>query len=60
MFGGKRPKSTTLATDISDLQELACECDNQHAHLPWGRTPHGFATAEEVEHPLISANSGPM
>ena len=52
MFGGQRPKKTTIATDINELTELACECTNQHSHLPWGYTPEGFATATEVEYPL--------
>ena len=56
MWGGQRPKSTTLATDIVKLLDLACECDRQHLHLPWGRTPQGFATAAEVEYPLLLCN----
>eukprot|EP00435_Cladocopium_sp_Y103_P052871 s482_g16.t1 len=52
MFGGQRPKKTTIAGDIEEMQELQCECNGQHTHLPWGRTPHGFATADEVEYPL--------
>ena len=44
---------TTLATDMTKLYDLACECDRQHLHLPWGRTPQGFATAAEVEYPHI-------
>eukprot|EP00435_Cladocopium_sp_Y103_P056505 s1613_g19.t1 len=52
MYGGMRPKKTTLAGDLQCLQELAAECTNQHVHLPWGTTPYGFATAEEVEYPL--------
>eukprot|EP00435_Cladocopium_sp_Y103_P075591 s8_g60.t1 len=47
-----RPKRTTIATDVAELAELECECTNQHAHLPWGYTPQGFATAAEVEYPL--------
>eukprot|EP00435_Cladocopium_sp_Y103_P019907 s2627_g4.t2 len=46
------PKQTTIAGDIMELEELRCECNGQHAHLPWGRTPQGFATAAEVEYPL--------
>ena len=53
MWGGQRPKQTTLATDMTKLYDLACECDRQHLHLPWGRTPQGFATAAEVEYPHI-------
>ena len=53
MWGGQRPKRTTLATDLVCLWELACECDQQHLHLPWGRTPQGFATAAEVEYPHL-------
>eukprot|EP00435_Cladocopium_sp_Y103_P066125 s1579_g28.t1 len=52
MYGGLRPKRTTLAGDLECLQELAAECTNQHVHLPWGTTQYGFATAEEVEYPL--------
>ena len=52
MFGGARPKKTTIARDIAELEELECECNGQHAYLPWGRTPHGFATAAEVEYPV--------
>ena len=52
MFGGMRPKRTTIASDLQCLQELAAECTNQHVHLPWGITPHGFATADEVEYPI--------
>lgn len=36
MFEGQRPKKTTLAGDIEELQELQCERDGQHIHLPWG------------------------
>ena len=56
MWGGARPKKTTLATSVLELGELACECDGQHTHLPWGRTPFGFATADEVEYPLALCN----
>eukprot|EP00434_Breviolum_minutum_P031926 symbB.v1.2.028233.t1/scaffold2972.1/size66174/2 len=49
---GGRPKSTTIASSIPEITALQVECNNQHAHLPWGRTPHGFATADEVEYPL--------
>ena len=52
MYGGGRPKSTTIASSIPEITALQVECNNQHAHLPWGRTPHGFATADEVEYPL--------
>eukprot|EP00435_Cladocopium_sp_Y103_P040692 s1782_g11.t1 len=52
MWGGQRPKRTTIATDMVELSSLACECDGQHTHLPWGYTPEGFATAAEVEYPL--------
>ena len=56
MWGGARPKKTTLATSVLELGELACECDGQHTHLPWGRTPLGFATADEVEYPMALCN----
>ena len=52
MFGGQRAKLTTVATSISALHELERICDNQHVHLPWGRTPYGFSTAQETEYPL--------
>ena len=53
MWGGQRPKRTTIATSMLELGEIACECDGQHAHLPWGRTPSGFATASEAAYPTI-------
>ena len=56
MWGGQRPTSTTLATDIVQLLDLACECDRQHLHLPWGRARQGFATAAEVEYQLLLCN----
>eukprot|EP00435_Cladocopium_sp_Y103_P067041 s64_g29.t1 len=34
------------------LQKLGAECTNEHVHLPWGTTPYGFATANEVEYPF--------
>ena len=52
MFGGQRPKSTTFAANFKEILELTAECDRQHPHLAWGRTAHGFATAQEVEYPL--------
>ena len=52
MYGGSRPKRTAIATDIKELQQLACDCTGNHKHLPWGRTKTGFATAAEVEYPL--------
>ena len=53
MYGGQRAKSTTLAGNFSSLTKLSVECDRQHPHLPWGRTAAGFATAQEVEYPLL-------
>lgn len=53
MWGGQRPKRTTLTTDMVRLTHLACECDKQHLHRPWGRAPQGFATAAEVEYPHL-------
>ena len=52
MYGGLRAKSTTIAANFPEILELSVECDRQHAHLPWGKTAQGFATAEEVEYPL--------
>ena len=52
MHGGQRPKQTTIASDVPELMELEATCDGQHAHLPWGRTEKGFATAEETEYPF--------
>jgi hypothetical protein len=52
MYKGSRPKRTMVAGSFAALKGLETFCDNQHAHLPWGRTPHGFATAEEVQYPL--------
>ena len=52
MFGGQRAKLTTVATSISALHELERICDNQHVHLPWGRTPYRFSTTQETEYPL--------
>ena len=52
MFGGQRPKSTTFAANFKEILELTAVCDRQHPHLAWGRTAHGFATAQEVEYPL--------
>lgn len=50
MHGVQRPKQTTPAGDIPEFAELSAVCDGQH--VPWGRTPHGFATAHEVEYLL--------
>jgi hypothetical protein len=52
MYKGSRPKRTMVAGSFAGLKGLETFCDGQHAHLPWGRTPHGFATAEEVQYPL--------
>ena len=52
MHGGQRPKQTTIASDVPELMELEATCDGQHAHLPWGRTEKGYATAEETEYPF--------
>jgi ribonuclease HI len=52
MYKGSRPKRTMVAGSFVGLKGLETFCDGQHAHLPWGRTPHGFATAEEVQYPL--------
>jgi hypothetical protein len=52
MYKGSRPKRTMVAGSFASLKGLETFCDGQHAHLPWGRTPHGFATAEEVQYPL--------
>ena len=52
MYGGQRAKSRTIAANFPEILELSVECDRQHAHLPWGKTSQGFATAEEVEYPL--------
>ena len=50
MWGGQRPKRTT---SMLELGEVACECDGQHTHLPWGRTPFGFSTASDAAYPTI-------
>ena len=52
MYGGARPKATTIASSLWEIKQLDAECNGQHVHLPWGRTPHGFATADEVEYPI--------
>ena len=52
MYGGSRPKATTIASSLWEIKQLEVECNGQHTHLPWGRTPHGFATADEVEYPI--------
>ena len=55
MFGGKRDKYTKLLTPTTCLDPLACECDGQRTHLPWGvESSSGkwaFATAAEAEYP---------
>ena len=51
MHGGARPKKTCLATSVPTLVALSRECDNQHAHLSWGKCGLGWSTAAEVEYP---------
>ena len=60
MYGGQRAKSTTIAANFPEILELSVECDRQHAHLPWGKTSQGFATAEEVEYPLQLCKEWPL
>ena len=37
MMGGYRPKWTKLAANFPQISEMNVECDNSHAHLPWGK-----------------------
>ena len=45
MHGRACPKRTCLATSVSTLVALFRECDNQHAHLSWGKCGLGWSTA---------------
>lgn len=55
MFGGRRPKQTTLYTNDSRLSALAKLCDRSLVHLPWGLLLNegrwDFATRSESEYP---------
>ena len=42
MFGGQRPKKTTIATDINELTELACECTKPTLTLALGLHARGL------------------
>ena len=48
MFQAPRKKDTAIWCNIDELrQHLERKCDDSHAHAKGGRTPSGFATAEE-------------
>ena len=48
MFQAPRKKDTAIWCNINELrQHLERKCDDSHVHAKWGRTPSGFATAEE-------------
>ncbi|CAE7035336.1 gpt [Symbiodinium sp. CCMP2592] len=55
MLGGARDKVSRLLTSMQALCPLACECDGQHAHLPFAVARSAgrwsFATASEAEYP---------
>ena len=50
MFGSKRKKATKLLANFPQISKLAVQCDNGHAHAPWGRANGKWATATEVEY----------
>lgn len=47
MFQAPRKKDTAIWCNIELRQHLERKCDDSHAHAKGGRTPSGFATAEE-------------
>jgi len=57
MHGGTRPKISRFLTNIPAVRALACRCDGQHKHDPWGAqwTPNGwrFATHLEAQYPRL-------
>jgi hypothetical protein len=56
MFGGRRNKGTTLATNMPEMQNMNKLCDGGHEHAPWGLAfsrQRAFATADECEYPDI-------
>ena len=58
MFGGMRPKKTSIASDLECLQALSAECTNQHVHLPWGVTPWGSQLRTRWSTPSNYASAG--
>ena len=57
MHGGRRPKWSTWATNVSELKVLGSASDGKHSHLPWGVAKVGrtwsFATEKEAEYPEL-------
>ena len=55
-YGGTRPKWTTFAGTLPDLDSMCLTCPGNHKHEPWGviSTPQGskFATSTEAEYPI--------
>ena len=51
MYGSARRKHTRLVHNIPTVQQMAAQCDNSHAHEPWGCSKDGWATAEETAYP---------
>ena len=55
-YGGARPKWTTLAGTLPNLNSMCLTCPGDHKHEPWGviSTPTGskFATSTEAEYPI--------
>ena len=55
MWGGLRPKWTSIWTNVEELKELEAACDESHVHAPWSVTRDKqrwmFSTEEEAEYP---------
>ena len=51
MYGSARRKHTRLTHNIATVCQMESQCDNQHAHEPWGFAQDGWATAEETAYP---------
>ena len=57
MHGGTRNKRTRFLATRGLFSKLEAECDDSHAHQPWGIVRHHqglrFATASEAEYPSL-------
>ena len=54
VYGGDRPKETTLWTSCQALSSLSVRChpDMKHVHKPWGREADGsWSTSSEASYP---------
>ena len=52
MYGSQRRKYTQVMHNFKVFEGMSIECDNNHAHLPWGFRNKRWSTAEETEYPL--------